>query len=115
MNLPFVWFDLRTKDADASRSFHEQLFGWDVGDVPIGGDKLMMIGGAQPWASIVDDGGNRVGWCPYVHVDDLDAATAKAEELGATVLQPPTLGPAGNYTPIREPGGAVLALFEARS
>jgi hypothetical protein len=33
---PFVWFDLR-KDAAQSRSFYEQLFGWDVADVPAGG------------------------------------------------------------------------------
>ncbi len=34
---PFVWFDLRTKDAVTSRSFYEQLFGSDVGEVPLGG------------------------------------------------------------------------------
>jgi uncharacterized protein len=112
---PFVWFDLRTKDAAQSRSFHEELFGWEIAEVPAGDGTVPMIGGEQPWASVVSDGGERVGWFPYVQVDDLQVATDKARELGATVLQPATEGPAGTYTPIREPGGAVLALFQVRS
>jgi predicted enzyme related to lactoylglutathione lyase len=71
-------------------------------------------GSEQPWASVVPDGGENIGWFPYVLVPDLETATRKAEELGAIVLQPATQGPAGRYTPIREPGGAVLALFQAR-
>ena len=112
---PFVWFDLRSKDAAQSRAFHEDLLGWEVTEVPIGNGSLSMIGSDEPWASLIADGGDHVGWFPYVQVDDLNAATAKAEELGATVLQPATEGPAGTYTPIREPGGAVFALFQMRS
>ncbi|MGH2747799.1 MAG: VOC family protein [Actinomycetota bacterium] len=112
---PFVWFDLRSKDSGASRSFYEQLLGWDIAEVPAGDAKVPMIGGEQPWASIVPDGGDRLGWFPYIQVDDLDAATEKAKELGATALQSPAEGPAGTYTPIREPGGAVFALFQPRS
>lgn len=115
MAQPFVWFDLRTKDVAASRTFHEQLFGWQIAEVPMDDATLTMIGGDQPWASVVDDGGERVGWFPYVQVDDLQAATKKAEDLGATVLQPARQGPAGTYTPIREPGGAVFALFQPSS
>ena len=115
MTDPFVWFDLRTKDAAASRAFYEQLLGWDVTDVPVGNDKVPMVGGEQPWASIVSEGGDRLGWFPYVQVEDLDAATEKARRLGGTVLQSSAEGPAGTYTPIREPGGAEFALFQPRS
>jgi uncharacterized protein len=104
MENPFVWFDLRTEDGGKSRSFCEELFGWDVADVPVGDAKVPMVGGEKPW-----------GWFPYVEVDDLDVATKKAKELGATALQAPAEGPAGTYTPIREPGGAVFALFQPRS
>jgi predicted enzyme related to lactoylglutathione lyase len=52
---------------------------------------------------------------PYVQVDDLDAATERAEELGATALQAPVEGPAGTYRPVQEPGGGVFALFQLRS
>lgn len=112
---PFVWFDLCSEDAAKSRAFHEQLFGWEVADIPAGNGSIPMIGGDQPWASLVGDGRGHVGWFPYVQVDDLQVSTENALELGATVLQPATEGPAGTYTPIREPGGAVFALFQQRS
>lgn len=111
---PFVWFDLRTKDAPRTRAFHERLFGWDIVEVPAGDATVPMIGGDQPWASLVGDA-EHVGWFPYVQVDDLEVATEEAKKLGATVLQPAKEGPAGTYTPIREPGGAVFALFQLRS
>jgi predicted enzyme related to lactoylglutathione lyase len=116
MSDPFVWFDLRTRDADVSRSFHEKLFGWAVAEVAVGDDKAQMIGAEKPWASIVaDSAGEHLGWFPYIQVDNLQAATQRATELGATALQAATEGPAGMYTPIREPGGAVFALFQPRS
>ncbi|HZA39386.1 MAG TPA: VOC family protein [Actinomycetota bacterium] len=115
MTDPFVWFDLRSTDAAKSRAFHEELFGWKVAEVPTGNGTLSMIGAEEPWASLIADAGEHVGWFPYIQVDDLKAATERAEKLGATVLQPATEGPAGTYTPIREPGGAVFALFEMRT
>ncbi len=114
MESPFVWFDLRTKHAAKSRAFYEQLFGWSVAEVPVGATTATMIGGDKPWASVVSDGGEHLGWFPYVQVPDLEAATKKAKQLGATALQPPAEGPAGTYTPIRDPGGAVFALFQPR-
>lgn len=115
MGNPFVWFDVRTKDAARSRSFYEQLLGWDVAEVPVGKTTMTMVGGDKPWATVVPHGGEHLGWFPYVQVDDLDAATKRAKELGATVLEAPAEGPAGTYTPIREPGGAVLALFRPKA
>lgn len=112
MTAPFVWFDLRSEDAAKARAFHEQLFGWEIAEVPAGGGT--MIGGNQPWASLVGVEGEHLGWFPYIQVEDLQTATDRARELGAKVLQPPTEGPAGTYTPVREPGGAVFALFQAR-
>ena len=115
MEAPFVWFDLRTKDADKSRFFYEQLFDWKIADVPAGEATLTMIGGETPWASVVPQGGDHLGWFPYIQVDDLHVATTKAKDLGATALQVPTEGPAGTYTVIQEPGGAVFALFHPRA
>lgn len=115
MEDPFVWFDLRTKDSATSRSFYEQLLGWEVSEVPVGNAEVPMIGSGQPWASIVPDEAGDPGWFPYVQVDDLAAATKRATELGATALEAPTEGPAGTYTAIKEPGGAVFALFQPRS
>ncbi len=115
MESPFVWFDLRTDDAAASRAFYEELLGWEVSDVPVGNAEVPMIGSGAPWASIVSDDTDHRGWFPYVQVDDLEVATERALELGATTLRTPAEGPAGTYTPIQEPGGAVFALFQPRT
>jgi uncharacterized protein len=111
---PFVWFDLRTKDAEASRNFYEELLGWDVSDPDAGDGGVRTHGSEEPWASLVPDGGENIGWFPYILVADLESATERAKELGATVLQAATQGPAGTFTPIREPGGAVFAFFQPR-
>jgi predicted enzyme related to lactoylglutathione lyase len=42
----------------------------------------------------------------------VDAATEKAQTLGANVLKEKTRGPAGHYNIIRDPGGAALALWQ---
>jgi predicted enzyme related to lactoylglutathione lyase len=114
MNDPFVWFDLGTKDAEASRSFYEELLGWDVSDPVAGDGGVRAHESEQPWASVVPDGGENIGWFPYIQIEDLETATEKARELGASVLQPATKGPAGTFTPIRDPAGAVFALFQPR-
>lgn len=114
MEHPFVWFDLRTDDPALSRAFYEKLLGWEVSDVPVGNAEVPMIGGGLPRASIISDDTDHRGWFPYVQVDELVVATSRALELGAITLQAPTEGPAGTYTPIREPGGAVFALFQQR-
>ena len=45
---PFVWFDLRCIDAAKTRAFHEQLFGWEIAEVPVGDGTVPMIGGDEP-------------------------------------------------------------------
>jgi uncharacterized protein len=105
----FVWFDLRTKEVDESGAFYEKLLGWDVQ----GGDGHAMIAGANgPWAAIVPHGNTGDAWVPYVQVEDVDAATARAAELGATVLHEAMDGPAGRFSTIRDAGGAPIALWQ---
>ena len=103
MESPFVWLGLRTKDASQSRSLYEQLFGWDVADVPAGDTKITMVGGEQPWASIVADGSDPLGWFPYVPVEHLEPAAKRAEEPGATALEGPAEGPVGDVVNRRIP------------
>jgi hypothetical protein len=53
-----------------------------------------------------------IGWIPYAQVEDVDAATRKAQKLGATVLKEKTRGPAGEFSIVRDPGGAAIALWQ---
>jgi predicted enzyme related to lactoylglutathione lyase len=55
-------------------------------------------------------------WLPYVLVDDIVAATAKAKSLGATVVQDvmEVMGE-GSLSVIIDPTGAALGLWQAKA
>ncbi len=107
----FAWFDLRTDDASGAERFYADLLGWKVaqeGDMP-----PMIAGPDGPWALIGGaplPGGSQ--WLPYIRVDDVDAASKRAEELGAKVIHEKTEGPAGSFTTIADPTGAAVALWQ---
>lgn len=107
MGSPFVWFDLRTPQGDAARRFYAGLLDWEID-----GNGALASGGA-PWGVVAeDDGLDAAHWLPYVQVDDVDVAAAKALELGATIMQEKTAGPAGHFTVIADPLGAPVALWQ---
>lgn len=111
MPTQFIWFDLQTRDSGSARRFYEQLLDWQISDPS--GEMPAMIGGSDdPWGSISSSAEARARWMPYVQVEDVDAATERAQELGATVLQDKTRGPAGWFITIADPTGAALALWQ---
>jgi uncharacterized protein len=102
----FVWFSLGAEDPARAREFYSSLLDWEIAD------EGMVAGEERPWAAIAADGQASAGWLPYVQVDDVDRASARALELGATVLRDKTRGPAGEYTTIADPTGAPIALWQ---
>jgi predicted enzyme related to lactoylglutathione lyase len=102
----FVWFSLGAEDPGRAREFYSSLLDWEIAE------EGMVAGEERPWAAIGGDGEGTPGWLPYVQVPDVDQATARALELGATVLRDKTRGPAGEYTTIADPTGAALALWQ---
>lgn len=118
MAVPFVFFDLRTPDVDASRAFYSELFDWSVTEVPVGPKPIPMItDGGAPWAGFTQlDAGDprRPQWVPYAPVADLDKATEQAVRLGATVVRERTDLPVGSLVVIEDPAGATVVLWETR-
>jgi predicted enzyme related to lactoylglutathione lyase len=111
MSKSFVWFHNSSDNPSASRKFYEQLLGWTSAEGP--GGLTMLAAEAGPFAGLAQrDGRGSTGWIPYVQVDDVDSATDAAVKLGATVLSPKTRGPAGEYSVVRDPGGAGVALWQ---
>jgi len=54
-------------------------------------------------------------WLPYVAVDDVAAATAKAKSLGAKVTVDATEIPGvGWFSVLVDPTGALIALFKPK-
>lgn len=109
MSEAFVWFHNSSEKPSNSVKFYESLLGWKRTDGPPG---LTMLGGDNgPFAAVGDEQG-ALGWVPYAQVEDVDAATKKAQKLGATVIAAKARGPAGEFTIVRDPGGATVALWQ---
>jgi predicted enzyme related to lactoylglutathione lyase len=114
-----LWTDLTVPDAEAIRDFYSEVAGWDSSPVDMDGyEDFNMCGpGGEPIAGICHARGKNVGlpaqWLIYVIVSDLDGKAERCKKLGGEVLVAPKgMGTHGRYCVIRDPAGAVCALFE---
>jgi uncharacterized protein len=116
-NGTFCWVDLGTTDVEEAKAFYGGLFGWEFGERP-GGDgagyTLCRLRGRDVAGIHRHDPAEGLGWASSIAVDDLEAATARARELGAAVLAEPfEVGGAGRTAVLRDPAGAVVSLWQA--
>jgi predicted enzyme related to lactoylglutathione lyase len=114
---PFIFFDLRTPDADRSRAFYRDLAGLTVEDVPAGSATIPMFAtDGEVWGGLTElpAGDTRAPqWIPYLPVENVDDARGRAIALGAMVVRERTDLPAGSVVVIADPGGATIALWQA--
>jgi predicted enzyme related to lactoylglutathione lyase len=116
---PFVHVELGTTDIGKAKSFYQSLFDWQLKDEEMGGGMTYTMisvgegtGGGMMKHPVP---GAPSAWLPYVLVDNITAATAKAKSLGATVMRDVTevMG-AGSFSIIIDPTGAALGLWQAK-
>lgn len=111
----FCWSELSTSDAEGARAFYESLFGWEGRDIPVGDEGtyiLMLLRGLQV-SGIAQTGQAPSAWLSFVSVEDADATTARAAELGGAVrMEPFGVEEQGRMSVIADPTGAVLALWQ---
>jgi predicted enzyme related to lactoylglutathione lyase len=106
----FVWFHNGSDKPAESITFYEKVLGWAPSDGPNG---MVTLGqGGPPFAALARKQGKVGGWIPYVQVEDVGAATRSAVQHGAELLEDNVRGPAGVYSVVRDPGGALLALWQ---
>jgi hypothetical protein len=111
----FSWIDLGTTDVEGAKAFYGGLFGWQLEDLSTarGGYTMCSLQGRDV-AGIrrhAEDEGT--SWGSSITVEDTDRATARARELGATVLAEPFDVPdAGRTAVLRDPSGAVVSLWQ---
>lgn len=110
MSDTFVWFHNNSDQPTESTAFYARLLGWQPSDGP--GGMTMFATAKGPFAGLAATDGDAAGWLPYVQVDDVDVATKKAVELGAVLVKEKRRGPAGEFSVVRDPGGAALALWQ---
>lgn len=118
----FSWTDLNTTDQGAAKSFYSALFGWEITDMPVDEStsySMAALGGR--WVGAISpqprqqrDAGVPPAWNSYITVTDVDAAAARAGELGATVHAPPfDVMEAGRMAVVQDPQGAWFMLWQA--
>ena len=115
---PFVHVELNTTDVDKAKKFYGQLFDWELEDVEMGptGRYTMIKTGGTGGGMLNPGAGMPSFWLAYVDVEDVAAATKKAQSLGARVMRDVTeVQGAGVMSIIVDPTGAMLALWKGIS
>jgi predicted enzyme related to lactoylglutathione lyase len=83
------WFENLTGNMDRAAKFYTDLFGWKGEVMPMPDVKYMTFKHGDEWAGgMIEMGGMPPHWGVYFTVDDVDASTAKAIELGGKVFMP---------------------------
>ena len=109
----FSYAELATSDAEAAQAFYTAVFGWTYDSIPMGDDMPpyhpIYLDGKQAGA-LFEAGDQPPHWNSYVTVASVADASAKAAELGATVVMEPfdVMG-LGDMAVISDPSGAFLS------
>jgi uncharacterized protein len=112
----FVWDELGTTDVEGAQRFYEDVFGWTTSDMgpEYGGYRIFNRGETRiAGLMALPDDSTPAHWQPYVAVDDPDATTTKAIELGGSALMEPMDVPrVGRLAVLRDPQGATFGIIK---
>lgn len=115
------WVDLTVSDASHVRDFYAAVTGWKAAPVEMGeySDYSMNepVSGRSVAGVCHARGENAdlpAQWLVYVVVESLDASLRECLARGGSVVAgPKTLGHGAHFAVIRDPAGAVLALYQS--
>jgi uncharacterized protein len=118
MGNPFVHIELMSTDVGKAKAFYGKLLDWKLEDMPMPDNTTYTMinvgegtGGGMMKNPIP---GAPSMWMPYVLVDDLKAATAKARSLGGTVMREGIEVPGmGAFSIVTDPAGAMIGLWQS--
>ena len=113
-----TWQDLTVEDAERIRDFYASVVGWSPQPVSVGAhsDFVMMADGSEIAGICHARGANAAlppVWLIYITVEDLDHSIAECQRLGGALLTTPRSYGGGRYCVIKDPAGAVCALYQA--
>jgi len=113
----WVWIELWAKDPKAMAQFYSGLAGYEISPVdrPDGRVGYLLASGGYTRCGIIPSPAPALApsWLPYLRVQDVKAATTRAQQAGARVVVAPD--PAireGRVALIVDPEGAPLGLAE---
>jgi len=117
----FCWVELGTSDGEGAKQFYTKLFGWDFTDNPVGPGMVYTmlklngkdVGALYQLSEDMTKQGIPPHWLSYVSVDSADETSAKAKELGGTLMKEPfDVFTVGRMSVVKDPTGAVFALWQ---
>ena len=112
------WIDMSVDNADEVRDFYKAVVGWGHEDVSMGdyADYSMTTPGGDAVSGICHARGSNAelpgGWLIYITVADVDASAAACVKHGGEVIVPVRGLAGGRFCVIRDPSGAVAALYQ---
>ncbi len=114
------WVDLTVENATGLRDFYREVVGWGATGVEMGGYSDFCMNEPQTDNSVAGICHARglnaevpPVWLIYITVADLDTSMTRCVELGGQIIAGPrVMGTQGRYCVVRDPAGAVAALFE---
>jgi uncharacterized protein len=113
-----AWFELHTREYDASVAFYRDVFAWPVHPVSDSPEfRYSTYGEGEGQLAGIMDGsdylpaGAPAAWSIYFRVDDNDAALQRVAALGGTVTEPAQDTPYGRLSAATDPTGARFKLI----
>jgi hypothetical protein len=113
-----TWTDLTVEDAERIRDFYQAVIGWTPASLSMGtyADYVMKADDGAEVAGVCHARGSNAElppvWLVYITVEDLDQSLAECQRLGGAVLTPPRSYAGGRFCVIRDPAGAICALYQ---
>jgi len=111
---PVAHLELHTADAERAGAFYSRLCGWRPERVSCPAGSYVRLDLGAIGGGMVECGTSRALWLPYVEVPEIDHATGRARELGASVLLEPREGPGGWRSVVAAPDCGEVALWQPK-
>jgi uncharacterized protein len=115
----FVWAELNARGLAPALDFYQAVFGWGTrtSPMPDGGAYTELLDGETSILGALEMPATVPAqvpsyWLVYFASGDIARDTARAQELGATVLVPPTDMAGGRFAIVSDPQGAAFGLLE---
>ena len=115
----FCWADLSTPDPALAGEFYSDLFGWKIVTDEKDPSGYLHIKNGEGFIGGIPPATHRnpnapPHWLIYIQVPNVEAAAAKAGQLGGKIFMPPRkMENVGTMAILADPQGAVFALFKS--
>jgi predicted enzyme related to lactoylglutathione lyase len=113
------WVDLTVPEAERLRDFYASVVGWRPQGVDMGEYEdwnMLLPNEDRPTAGICHARGINAAlppvWMIYLVVEDLDRSIERVRSLGGELVMEPRSMGTSRYCVIRDPAGAVCALYQ---